>query len=166
MTPSGLPSSDDATPAVTGIVWKYIARGFDENDMLKERVCRVDDRLTVTDYDSPVLVDHDGDPATDPIFSGEFGTIANPDYGKVVLGDGDIVKGDICKVQAIGFKPGYAWYEAGDTGVDVVDLVVAGKDLLFTGAGTKPTYPDGLTSGIYGRTGCGYRKPRTTTGWT
>ena len=137
LTPSGLPAADDASTAVTGIVWKYIARGFDANDMLKEGVCRVDGRLTLTDFDNPVLVDHDGNPNTDPIPSGEFGTMANPDYGKIVLGNGDIIKGDFCEVQAIGFKRGYAWY----TDVAVVDLVVAGKDLLFTQAGTKPAYP-------------------------
>ena len=144
LTPSGLPAADDASTTVTGIIWKYIARGFDADITLKEGVCRVDDRLTLTDYDSPVLVDHDGNPNTDPIPSGEFGTMANPNYGKVVLGDGDIIKGDFCEVQAIGFKRGYAWY----TDVAVVDLVVLGKDLLFTQAGTKPAYPVDLRVGF------------------
>ena len=82
----------------------------------KEDVCRVDWRLQV------------GNPLAD-----------NPNYGNITLGDGADM-GDTCTIKAYGTSPGFNWYED----VATVSFVVEGKDLLFTGNGTKPAYPGEL----------------------
>ena len=119
LTPTGLPEQDNSSTPVS-VKWKYEVSGLAaELGTSKQGVCRVDGRLQIEKQSN--MVD-------------------NPDYGKIVLGT-KAGNGDTCRIQAYATAPGYTWYE----GVDSVEFVVEGHQLLFAGgSGTKPAYPDEL----------------------
>ena len=122
-TPTGLPTEDEASPAVD-VAWKYVLTGLaSDGSTEKEDICRVDERWEILNAQNTM--------------------VANPDYGVITIGEGDIVRGDICRIQAYGTAPGYQWYE----GVAAVDLTVEGRDLLFAKPGTKPAFPNALRIG-------------------
>ena len=82
LTPAGLPAVDEASPAV-GVAWKYVLTGL-ESDGSTEKgdICRVDERWEILNAQNTM--------------------VPNPNYGKITLGEADIVKGDICRIQAYG----------------------------------------------------------------
>ena len=137
LTPTGLPAVDESTPPVN-IVWKYEWEQFASGTTLsKEGVCQLDGRWQIPDTSRPITVDHDEDPATDPVPTGEYEMMANPNYGEITLASQAVI-GDICRVKAYATAAGYNWYE----GVAIVDLLVDGFDLILTSDETKPAYPE------------------------
>ena len=83
VTLAALPTSDNSSPAVTGITWRFRVQGFASNGSTPKDIC--------------YLVDPD-DPSTE-------------DHRKVGLKAGHLV-GDICRVSVVGEKTGYADYTA------------------------------------------------------